>query len=72
VFGHAGFFICIGWCGTFLRRIWHVTFQSFQRVGLGSDATHDTKVEARLENGILRIHLPKHEAARPRKIVVKA
>jgi HSP20 family protein len=32
----------------------------------------DAKVEARLENGILRIHLPKHEAARPRKITVKA
>jgi len=31
----------------------------------------DTKVEARLENGILKIHLPKHEAARPRKIAVK-
>ena len=31
----------------------------------------DTKVEARLENGILFIHLPKHEAARPRKIPVK-
>jgi HSP20 family protein len=32
----------------------------------------DTKVDARLENGILKIHLPKHEAARPRKIAVKA
>lgn len=32
----------------------------------------DTKVEARLENGVLKIHLPKHEAARPRKIPVKA
>jgi HSP20 family protein len=30
-----------------------------------------SKVEARLENGILTIHLPKHEAARPRKITVK-
>ncbi len=29
------------------------------------------RVEARLENGVLHIHLPKHEAARPRKIVVK-
>jgi HSP20 family protein len=32
----------------------------------------DAKVDARLENGILRVHLPKHEAARPRKIAVKA
>ena len=31
----------------------------------------DGKVDARLENGILMIHLPKHEAARPRKITVK-
>jgi HSP20 family protein len=31
----------------------------------------DSKVEARLENGILTIQLPKHEAARPRKIAVK-
>jgi len=31
----------------------------------------DSKVDARLENGILRLRLPKHEAARPRKITVK-
>jgi HSP20 family protein len=29
------------------------------------------KVDARLENGILRVRLVKHESARPRKIVVK-
>src|SRR3984893_17797375 len=28
----------------------------------------DSKVDARLENGILNLRLPKHEAARPRKI----
>lgn len=32
----------------------------------------DARVEARLENGILSIHLPKHEAARPRRIQVKS
>jgi HSP20 family protein len=32
----------------------------------------ENKVDARLENGVLMIHLPKHEAARPRKITVKA
>jgi len=32
----------------------------------------DSKVEARFENGILKIDLPKHAAARPRKIAVKS
>jgi HSP20 family protein len=31
----------------------------------------EAKVEAKLENGILTIHLPKHEVARPRKIPIK-
>lgn len=30
------------------------------------------KVDARFENGVLKIALPKHEAAKPRKIAVKA
>jgi HSP20 family protein len=30
------------------------------------------KVEARLENGVLRLKLTKHESAKPRKIPVKA
>ena len=29
------------------------------------------RVEAKYENGVLRLTLPKHEAAKPRKIVVK-
>ena len=32
----------------------------------------ENKVDARLDNGILTIRLPKHEAAKPRKISVKA
>jgi len=30
------------------------------------------KVEARFENGVLRVKLPKHESSKPRKINVKA
>ena len=29
------------------------------------------RVEAKYENGVLRLTLPKHEAAKPRKITVK-
>lgn len=32
----------------------------------------ENAVEARLENGVLKVRLPKHEAAKPRKIQVKA
>jgi HSP20 family protein len=48
------------------------SFGSFVRTLVLPFPVDDSKVEARLENGVLRIHLPKHEAARPRKIVVKA
>ena len=32
----------------------------------------ETKVEAHLDNGVLRLRMPKHEAAKPRKIEIKA
>ena len=32
----------------------------------------ESKVEARLEHGVLRIRLPKHERVKPRKIQIKA
>jgi len=40
-------------------------------VGLPSEVDAD-KVEARLENGVLHVKLPKAEAAKPRKISVSA
>jgi HSP20 family protein len=47
-------------------------FGKFVRV-IGLPALVDAdKVEAKYENGVLRLTLPKHEAAKPRKIIVKS
>ena len=34
-------------------------------------AVNDGAIDARFENGVLKIHMPKHEAAKPRKIAIK-
>jgi HSP20 family protein len=47
-------------------------FGSFVRVLSLPFAVDANQVEARLENGVLLVKLPKHESAKPRKIVVKA
>jgi HSP20 family protein len=47
-------------------------FGSFVRVLSLPFAVDANQVEARLENGVLWVKLPKHESAKPRKIVVKA
>jgi HSP20 family protein len=47
-------------------------FGSFVRVLPLPFAVDANQVEARLENGVLLVKLPKHESAKPRKIVVKA
>jgi len=47
------------------------TFGSFTRVLELPVAVDANKVEARLENGILKVTLGKQEQAKPRKIVVK-
>jgi HSP20 family protein len=47
-------------------------FGKFARV-VGLPALVDAdKVEAKYENGVLRLTLPKHEAAKPRKITVQS
>jgi HSP20 family protein len=35
-------------------------------------AVDENKVEARFEHGVLKVRMPKHEAAMPRKIAIKA
>jgi len=46
-------------------------FGKFVRVVNLPTLVNAETVEAKYENGILRLTLPKHEAAKPRKIVVK-
>lgn len=46
-------------------------FGKFTRVVTLPTLVDAEKVEAKYENGVLRLTLPKHEAAKPRKITVK-
>jgi HSP20 family protein len=46
-------------------------FGKFARVVELPTLVNAENVEAKYENGILRLTLPKHEAAKPRKIIVK-
>jgi HSP20 family protein len=57
------------------KGVWHRQergFGSFVRVLTLPVEVNREKVEARFENGVLVVKLAKHEAARPRKITVKA
>jgi HSP20 family protein len=47
------------------------SFGTFSRTVALPFAVDANKVDARLEQGVLRVQLVKHESARPRKIVVK-
>jgi HSP20 family protein len=47
-------------------------FGTFTRVLTLPFAVNADKVDAKFENGVLVISLPKHEGAKPRKITVKA
>jgi HSP20 family protein len=47
-------------------------FGRFQRVLRLPAPVDADKVEAQLDNGVLRLTLPKHEDAKPRRIAVKA
>jgi HSP20 family protein len=48
------------------------TFGAFTRVLTLPFPVDADKVDARFENGVLVVNLPKHEAAKPRKIAVKS
>lgn len=57
------------------KGVWHRqerNFGHFTRSLTLPFAVDADKVEARLENGVLKVKLAKHESARPRKIEVKA
>ena len=47
-------------------------FGKFTRTLTLPFAVDENAVEARFENGVLKIRLPKHEATKPRKIAIKA
>jgi len=47
-------------------------FGKFTRTLTLPFAVDEDHIEARFENGVLRLRLPKHEAAKPRKIAIKA
>ena len=57
------------------KGLWHRqerAFGAFNRSLTLPFPVDPDKVDARLENGVLRVQLTKHESARPRKIPVKA
>ena len=57
------------------KGVWHRqerSFGQFTRVLTLPVEVNADKVDARFENGVLLIKLPKHESAKPRKITVKA
>lgn len=47
-------------------------FGKFTRTVTLPFAVDENAVEARFENGVLKIRLPKHETAKPRRIAIKA
>jgi HSP20 family protein len=57
------------------KGLWHRRergYGEFVRTVMLPSLVNADRVEARLENGVLLVRLPKHESARPRKINVKA
>jgi len=57
------------------KGVWHRqerSYGSFIRSLTLPFAVDPEKVEARFENGVLKVNLAKHESAKPRKIAVKA
>ena len=46
------------------------TLRDYRRVFVLDPVIDTTKIEAKMENGVLRLHLPKAEQVKPRKIKV--
>jgi HSP20 family protein len=51
---------------------WEYGIGDFYRAFSIGEAINSDKIAAELKNGVLTVHLPKHEAARPKRIKVKA
>jgi HSP20 family protein len=47
-------------------------FGTFVRAITLPSPVDENQIEARFENGVLKLRMPKHEAAKPRKIEIKA
>lgn len=53
------------------RALWEYEPTHYHRTFRVSEDVNSDRIEAELKNGVLTVHLPKAEAAKPRRITVK-